>query len=345
MLFCQLGRAHSLREICQGLAACEGKLKHLGVVEAPKRTSLSYANSHRPWQMYQSLFELLYQRFQIEAAGKGNRFGFKHKLLSIDSTTVSLCASVFHWADYQRTKGAMKVHLVLDHDGYMPRVAVVSDGKKSDISVAIGLDFPPGTMLIFDRGYVRYGWWLALTRRKVRFVSRLKDNAVYKVVEDRVGPLENQIVRDQTIVFPGQKRRGKEAHFRLVEIYDKATAKNLVFITNDHLLEASIIAEIYKERWQIELFFRSLKQLLKIKTFVGTSENAVQIQIWTALITMLLLRYLKLRSSYKWSLSNLVALLRQQLFVYRPLWEWLNNPFQPPPPPPEEQLSLWPAPA
>jgi hypothetical protein len=177
MVFCQLGRAHSLREICNGLAASEGKLKHLGLPEAPHRSTLAYANAHRPWELFQSVFQALFARCSQEAQSRGQKkFALPHKLISIDSTTLTLCTSLFGWADYTRRKGAVKLHLILDHEGYLPSFAVITDGKRADISVALEMSFEPGTTVVMDRGYYRFGWWLKLTRDKVFFVSRLKDN-------------------------------------------------------------------------------------------------------------------------------------------------------------------------
>jgi Domain of unknown function (DUF4372)/Transposase DDE domain len=341
MLFCQLGRAHSLREICNGLAASEGKLKHLGLRDAPRRATLSYANEHRPWQLFRSVFEQLYARCVVEAQGRtGQRFSLPGRLLSMDSTMISVCTTMFEWARYTRRKGAVKLHLLLDHDGYLPQFAVITDGLRSDLSVGMTMPFEPGATVVFDRGYYRFGWWLSLTRRNVFFVGRLKENARFTVLRQNPVAPGTAIRKDEVIVAPGQKRAGEEAHFRRIELYDEAKQETVVFVTNHHQLDPVMVTEIYRERWQIELFFKSLKQLLKIKTFIGTSENAVHIQIWTALIAMLVVRYLRLRSTFGWSLSNLVALLRQQLFVHRPLWTWLNDPFQPPLSPPA-QLPLW----
>jgi hypothetical protein len=331
MLFCQLGHAQSLREITGGLAACEGKLRHLGVGDAPKRSSLSYANEHRPWELYETVFHNLLRRCQAEAKSHKRSFRFKHKLLSLDSTVIPLCLSVFDWAQYKRAKGAVKLHMVLDHDGYLPSFAVLSEGKTADISVAKKMSFAGGTMLTFDRGYTDYDWWLSLTRQKVHFVTRLKDSAEYGVAETRPVPENSNVVRDEIILLTAQQQIGPEARLRRIEVWVEDKQETLVFVTNDLKLAASTIAAIYKERWQIELFFKALKQSLKIKTFVGTTENAVQTQIWTALIAMLMLKYLQLKSTFHWSLSNLIALLRQQLFVYRDLFTWLNDPFQAPP--------------
>jgi hypothetical protein len=331
MLFCQLGHAQSLREITGGLAACEGKLRHLGVSDPPKRSTLSYANEHRPWELYRSVFYDLLQRCQHEAAGQKRKFRFKHKLLSIDSTTIALSLSLFDWAQYKRSKGAIKLHLVLDHDGYLPQFAVISDGKQADIAAAQKISFAPGTMLVFDRGYTDYDWWRCLTQKQVFFVTRLKDNADYEVVEKRPVPERGNAHKDEVIFLYKLATQDKECFLRRIEVWIEEKQETMVFVTNNLVLAASTIAAIYKERWQIELFFKALKQSLKVKTFVGTSENAVQTQLWTALIAMLLVKYLQLKSTFGWSLSNLVALLRQQLFVYRDLLSWLNDPFQAPP--------------
>ena len=331
MMFCQLGHAQSLREITGGLACCEGKLKHLGMDGAPARSTLAYANENRPWQAYQDVFQTLLGRCQHEAQNHKRKFRFKHKLLSIDGTMIELSLSVFDWALYKRTKGALKLHMVLDHDGYLPSYAVLTDGKESEMKVAKSMTFQPGTMLVFDRGYPDHDWWLSLTRSKVDFVTRLKDNVSYGVVSEREVLKGGDIIRDEVILLTSQQEIGAEACLRRIEVWVEERKETMVFVTNNFRLAASTIAAIYKERWQIELFFKALKQSLKVKTFVGTSENAVQIQIWTALIAMLLLKYLRMRSTYAWSFSHLVALIRHQLFVYRDLMTWLNNPFEAPP--------------
>jgi IS4 transposase len=263
--------------------------------------------------------------------GKQKKFRFKNKLLSLDATVIALCASVFDWAQFRRTKGAVKLHLLLDHEGHLPSFAVVTEGKQHEMRVARQLDFAAGTILAIDRGYCDYEWFADLTQQRVYFVTRLKDNADYAVVEERELPQRKGLRRDQVIFFYKLAQAGVERFFRRVEYYDEERDEVLVFLTNHMTLAAATVAAVYRDRWAIELFFKALKQNLRLKTFVGTSENALQTQIWTALIAMLLIKYLQLRASFGWSLSNLVALLRQQLFVYRDLWNWIDNPFQPPP--------------
>jgi hypothetical protein len=334
MLFCQLGRAHSLREIEGGLKSCEGKLAHLGI-EAPARSSLSYANAHRPWQLFEAVFHGLYEKV-LTAVGSGPRkFRFKNKLVSIDSTVIDLSLSMYDWAKYQRTKGAVKLHLVLDHDGYLPCFGVVTDGTVGDVRVAQALQFDPGTIVVDDRGYNDYALFSRWCKEGVFFVTRMKSDARYEVLEQRpIFAPEGNVVADQRIRLSSEQARRDCPHeLRRIEAIHPETGQTLVFLTNLHKLSAATIAAIYKDRWQVELFFKALKQNLKIKTFVGTSANAVKTQIWTALICMLLLRYLLLRSRFGWSLSNLVAMLRMNLFTHKDLHAWLDEPFQNPPDP------------
>jgi hypothetical protein len=332
MLFCQLGHAHSLREIEGGLKSCEGKLVHLGI-EAPARSSLSYANGHRPWQMFEKVFYGLFEIVAAKAIGK-KKFRFKNKLVSIDSTVIDLCLSMYDWAKFRRTKGAVKLHLVLDHDGYLPCFGIITDGKVHDVKAAHQMGFAPGTIVVDDRGYNDYRLFAQWTDAQVFFVTRMKDNAQFEVIEEREPPQNRGILKDQTIRLTGVGAQEKCPHLlRRVEAVREDTGDILVFLTNHHGLGASTIAAIYKDRWQIELFFKALKQNLKIKTFVGTSANAVKTQIWTALISMLLLRYLQLSSRFGWSLANLVALLRMNLFTHRDLMAWLDQPFATPPDP------------
>lgn len=332
MLFCQLGRAHSLREIEGGLKSCEGKLAHLGI-EAPARSSLSYANGHRPWELFEKVFYGLFETVAAKAVGK-KKFRFKNKLVSIDSTVIDLCLSMYDWAKFRTTKGAVKLHLVLDHDGYLPCFGLITDGKVADVKAAHQMHFAPNTIVVDDRGYNDYRLFAKWTEGGVYFVTRMKDNTLFEVVEEHPVPQNRNILKDQTIRLTGVGAQDKCPHLlRRVEAVREDTGGILVFITNHHGLGASTIAAIYKDRWQIELFFKALKQNLKIKTFVGTSANAVKTQIWTALISMLLLRYLQLSSRFGWSLSNLVALLRMNLFTHRDLMAWLDQPFATPPDP------------
>jgi hypothetical protein len=340
MSFCQLAQAKSLREITQGLACCEGRLRHLGIAESPARSTLSYANRVRPVELYEEVFHLVLARCQ--QASPQHKFRFKNKLLSLDSTVLDLCASMFDWARFRRTKGAVKLHLLLDHDGYLPVFAHVTEGAAADVSVAQQLVLPPGSIVALDRGYNDYRLFEAWSEQKVGFVTRLKSNAEYFVTQTRTKADEGLIRADELIEFQCLTAgRTIWKTYRRIELWLEDKQETLVLLTNLLDLSASTIAAIYKERWQIELFFKALKQNLRIKTFVGTSANAVHIQIWTALIAILLLKYLQFKSRCAWALSHLVALLRWNLFSYRDLWAWLDHPLDTPPHlPPDPQLAL-----
>jgi len=341
MLFCQMAQAKSLREICGGLACCLGKLQHLGVTAAPNKSTLAYANEHRPWQLYETVFGQLLSKCQVLARGR-KTFRFRNKLYSMDSTVIDLCVSLFDWAKFRQTKGAIKLHLLLDHEGYLPTFGLITDGKVHDVKVAQQMSFPAGSVVVVDRGYVDYALFGRWCREEVWFVTRMKDNASYRVVEKRRVPENRGVLSDRVIELTGLGAWAK-CPFRLrrIAFYDEKSGLTLVFLTNHLGFGATTIARIYKDRWQIELFFKALKQNLKVKTFVGTSANAVRVQIWTALIAMLVLKYLQFRSRFSWALSNLVALLRWNLFTYRDLWAWLDDPFETPPQEPHaEQLCL-----
>ena len=344
MTFCQLAHADSLREICNGLACSEGKLVHLGVTSAPNKSTLSYANEHRPAALFEDLFYTSLNRFR-EQQGMGTRkakFRFKNKLLSLDSTTISLCLDLFPWAKFRRAKGGVKAHVLLDHDDYLPSYVLITEAKRSDVRMAQALDLNAGSIVAVDRGYNDYTLFGKWTDRGVFFVTRLKDNAAYAVVESAMGPLPRNILADELIRFTGAQAVKDCPHvMRRVVVWDPIHEREIVLLSNLLHFGPTTIAAIYKDRWEIELFFKALKQNLKVKSFVGTSRNALLIQIWTALIAMLLLKWLHHLSQAKWSFSNLASMLRLNLFTYRDLRRWLENPFGTPPLVPViEQLSL-----
>ena len=365
MLFCQLGQAHSLREICNGLASCFGKLKHLGISQSPKRSTLAYANEHRSWELFQKVFYELLSRCRGEFIGK-TKFRFKNKLMSFDATVIELCASLFDWAKFRRTKGAVKLHLLLDHEGYLPQYTHITEGKVHEVNVFKKLRFSPGTIVVFDggrgpglargvhfrrtrpliqatgewraegssldRGLVDYQLFGEWTEEGVYFVTPLKDKATYRVVKKLRAPENRNILKDEIIRLTCVKARQHcSRRLRRIVVLDKEKGEQIVLLTNHLDFGATTISATYKDRWQIEIFFMILKQNLRIKMFVGTTANALKIQIWTALIAILLLKYLKVWFRYHWSLSNLVALLRLNLFFYRDLWEWIDKPTGPPP--------------
>ena len=287
MLFCHLARADSLREICNGLACCQGKLNHLGVGKAPNKSTLSYANAHRPAAFYEALFWELADHFRT-TTGLGLRkakFRFKNKLLSLDSTTISLCLALFPWASYRRAKGGVKVHVLLDHDDYMPAYVHLTPARQHDRKAAGLLGLNPGSIVAMDKGYNDYGLFGAWSGQGVFFVTRMKDNAAYEVIARREVPHNRNILADDEIQWSSAKAREKcPQTLRRIVVWDEENEREIVILTNHLEFGATTIAAIYKDRWEIELFFKALKQNLKVKTFVGTSENALRIQIWTALI-------------------------------------------------------------
>jgi hypothetical protein len=346
MLFCHLARADSLREICNGLACCLGKLVHLGVGRAPNKSTLSYANAHRPADIYRDLFWAMLGNFrERRMLGEPTRFRFKNKLLSLDASTISLCLSLFPWARFRRAKGGIKLHVLLDHADYLPGWMLVTEARRHESTLAKTLRLARGSIVAMDRGYNDFALFQQWCDAGVWFVTRLKEGTIYEVVRENALPRRGNILADEVIGLVGPGALDKcPALLRRVVVWDPVGEREIELLTNHLEFGATTIAAIYKERWQIEIFFKTLKQQLRVKTFVGTSENALLIQIWTALIALLVLRWLHHRSRAGWSLSGLAAMLRLNLFTYRDLSEWLHNPLSAPPWSPDtdgmQQLTL-----
>ena len=317
MAMAQLSGRTSLRDIVSNLSAQNTKLYHLGVGRV-SRSTLSRVNEKQPYQLYESLFGRLLKRCQSSAPRHG--FRFKNKLYSLDASTIDLCLSLFPWAKFRTTKGAVKLHAAIDHDGYLPTFATITDGKVSDVTAGRALNFPLGSIVAIDRGYTDYGWYKELNDKGIFFVTRLKSNAKYRVVERRGVDTGKGLTSDQTILLSGQQT-AKKCPIPLWRIgyRDPETGKHYVFLTNHFNLSAATIAAIYKSRWQIELFFKWIKQNLKIKTFVGTSKNAVMTQIWIALCVYLILSYLKFTSCMDRTIQQILKVLQMNLFDRREL--------------------------
>lgn len=344
MLFAHISGADSLREICQGMAMQGGNLNHMGIDRIPQKSTLAYANEHRTWEIYKDMFNALVAEIQPKLFLKNKPKNFKGKLFSIDSTTIDLCLSLYRWAKFHHQKGAVKIHTVLDHDGLLPVFADITHGRVHDSKAFSAMFygnpklFPPQSVLAMDRAYIDYELFGKMTERNVWFVTRLKANAVYTVVQKYEVPLNSNILSDEIIELTSQA--GMCCGYRLrrvVVLTDKG--EELVLLCNNLKFGATTVASIYKLRWQVELFFKQIKQNLKIKSFVGTSENAVKTQIYCALCAIVLLNYLKSISDSKrteckeksFSFSNMVVMLRISLFRTINLDEWLINPFIPPP--------------
>ena len=323
LVFAQLAGRHSLRDVVTAMASQSEALALLGVTP-PKRSTLAEANERRPAALYQSLFTTLYARCRALAPGHG--FRFKNPLFSVDSTTISLCLNLFPWARFRTAKGAIKVHTLLDHAGHLPAFVVITEGKRSDIAIARGLELPRGSIVAMDRGYIDYQFFFRLTQDGVYFVTRQKVNAKFKVTARFAIDCLRGVTSDQNVVLQGPHGAAYPETLRRVGYRDPETGKHYVFWTNAFHLAAATIAAIYKERWQVELFFKVIKQNLKLKTFLGTSENAVMTQIWVALITYLILAFLRFKSGLGLSFQQLLRLLQINLFDRRNLVDLFRPP-------------------
>ena len=317
MMVAQLSGRNSLRDIVDNMTAQLHKLYHLGTGKL-SRTTLSRINEDKPYQLYEALFGRLLARCQT-ATPKHN-FRFKNKLYSLDATTIDLCLSAFPWAEFRSTKGAIKLHVGLNHEGYLPEFITVSDGKTHDITAARAMDLPQGSIVVVDKGYNDYAWYKQLIDKDIFFVTRLKNNAKYRVVERRNALTSKGVTSDQIIEFTGTQTAKKcPDRLRRIGYRDEESGKHYVFLTNNIALAAKTVADLYKARWQVELFFKWVKQNLKIKSFVGTSKNAVLTQIWIAMCAYLLLAYLKFQSKLTQSMQQILRVLQLNLFEKRSL--------------------------
>lgn len=319
----QLAGRHSLRDIESNMHAQSTRLYHLGAQPVP-RSSLARLNEKQPYTMYEALFSQLYTRCQ-KLAPK-HRFRFKNKLYSLDASLIDLSLNIFPWAHYALGKAAMKLHLSLDHAGYIPEFATITEGKVSDIEIGRTLHYSRGSIVVFDKGYTDYKWFKALDNKGVFFVTRLRKNAIWKVTERREVNKSEGLTCDQTIALTGVKpMRIGMPKLRRIGFRDPETNQYYEFITNNFKLSAKTIAAIYKERWQVELFFKWIKQNLKIKAFIGNSKNAIMTQIWVALCTCLMLAYIKFSAKLDWSLQKIIRILQLNLFMRRDLLSLLRG--------------------
>ena len=323
MAMAQLSGRNSLRDIIENMSAQTHRFYHLGITKLT-RSNLSRINEAKPFELYEALFGKLLQRCQ--ALAPRHNFRFKNPLYSLDASTIDLCLSVFPWADFRTTKGAIKLHVGLNHKGYLPEFVTVTDGKKQDVTVGRTLMFPKGSIVAIDKGYNDYSWYNQLTEKGIFFVTRLKSNALYRVVKRQPVIKNKGLTCDQVIEFTGSLTSKKcPIQLRRIGYKDAETGKHYVFLTNNFKLSAKTIADIYKARWQVELFFKWVKQNLKIKSFVGTSKNAVMTQIWIALCIYLLLAFIKFQSTLNKSMQQILRLLQLNLFEKRDMMALLRG--------------------
>tara|TARA_R110000868_G_scaffold324835_1_gene585661 strand:+ start:719 stop:1888 length:1170 start_codon:yes stop_codon:yes gene_type:complete len=338
MLFCQFAKSQSVRDISNGLRSATGTLNHLGIQRAPSKSTISYQNKHRNWRLFRDYYYQLLKRLGQQAGFKQVKFRIKSKILLLDSTTISLCLSLFDWAKYKTQKGAVKMHTLLDYDGNLPAYVLVTDGKTADNKGAYDIPLLKGSVIVADRFYNDFSLLNIWDSNGVWFVVRHKKNLQYTSIQENELPdgRHEHILKDERIELTGIKsRKTYLGKLRRVAVWDAENQQVIELITNHPRWTAHTIGELYKARWQIEIFFREIKQLLHIKSFIGTTENAVMIQIWTALITILILKALKAMAKHRWYLSNLVGFIRLNLFVKIDLQQWLDYPFESRADPPE----------
>lgn len=338
LIMAQFSGRQSLRDIEANMNAQRRSHYHLGCRRVAK-SSLARVNEKQPYTLYEALFAKLVARCQ--GYSPKHTFRFKNPLISLDSSLIELSLKLFPWSDHNRSKGAMKLHVGLDHSGHFPAFATITDGRDHDVPVGRTFAFPKGSLLVIDKGYTDYGWYKDLTDRGIFFVTRQRTNAKYRVVERRRVSRVRSVSSDQGIELTGlQFKKADLPRLRRIGYRDPETGKHYVFLTNHFGLSAQTVADVYKDRWQVELFFKAIKQNLKIHAFVGNSKNAVLTQIWVALCAYLILTYLKFLSKSGWSQQRILRVLATNLFSKLDLFTLIRpSPPQATGSPP--QMRLW----
>ena len=338
MIFSHLANSQSLRDISNGLRSATGNLNHLGNVRAPSKSNLSYQNKHRDWRLFREYYYALQKNLGQHPGLKQVKFRIKSKILFLDATTITLSLSLFNWAKYRTKKGAIKLHTLLDYDGNLPVYVNITDGKTADNKGAYDIPLLKNSVIVADRFYNDFSLLNIWDSKELFFVIRHKENLKFRTIKENDLPDDrhHHILKDEIIELTGNAKKNYPKKLRRVAVWDEENKQTIELITNQFRWSCNTIGELYKSRWQIEIFFREIKQLLHIKSFIGTSPNAVLIQIWTAMITILLLKYLKAKAKYKWHLSNLVAFIRLNIFVKIDLQKWLDDPFIKPTKPPDK---------
>jgi putative transposase len=331
MLFSQLTGQHGLRSMEQGMNNQRNGWYHLGITNTErevKRSTLSYANAHRSADLFKAVFLSLL--IQAQALPGRHGFKFKNPLYSIDATTIDLCLKLFPWADFREGKGGIKLTVKLDHQGKIPCFVADAKAREHDVKQAREVPYEPGDVLVFDRRYTDYGYFAAICEKKAYFVTRLKKNAVYRRVKKNPVKCGGDILSDYEIIIPSMSKGIK---LRRIIARDPKTKKRIVQLTNNLKWSAATVALVYKDRWQIELFFKAIKQNLKIKRFYGNSKNAVMTQLWIALIAYLMFYLLKVKSkSYELSFTNFISVIKTMLFQRFSLYDVLCGTGPPPKP-------------
>lgn len=314
LAFSQLSNCQSLRDIENGLLVQKSKLYHLGI-KPVARSSFSRWNNNQDYRLFESLFYCLQQR--CHGIGGKHKFKFKNPLYSLDSSLIDLSLKCFPWADVNnRGKGALKLHVGLNHNGYIPEIVRVTQGKRPDVLEAKDMTFPTDSIVLIDKGYTSFEYYKSLIKKENFFVTRLKKKLKHSITESRPVDGSAGISCDQSLQFTGPKAQKCELGvLRKVGYTDLETGKQYTFLTNHFGLSAATIAALYKERWQVELFFKHIKQNLKLKRFLGASLNALLTQIWVAMCVHLLLAYIKWTNKLQWPIQRMMRLLAANLFA------------------------------
>lgn len=328
MVFAQLGQMNSLRQVCAGMEPHRDLLNSLGVTRLPTKTNLAKTNETRDSGLFEKLFWKTVGHFRSRLAMNLRlpKFRFSRKLFSLDATMISLCRQFSKWAQYGKTKCGIKIHTLLSHEDLLPELAHITVASVADITAAHDLDLPLNSIIAMDRGYNDYDFFRKMTEKDIYFVTRMKKDARYKVLECRNTPVGPYIQSDTVIVLRKEAEKdGYHSHqLRMIKAWIKEQKRSFIFLTNDLEHSAKTIADIYKDRWKIESFFKDLKQNLKIKHFLGNSQNAVEIQVWTALLAMALVRCAKFLSQKGYGFMVMSNLLKSMLFSRQNLLTFLE---------------------
>src|SRR3989339_472752 len=326
LLYAQATGKDSLREIETGFSLHTGTWHHLGV-QTVARSSVSYANNHRDYRIFEQLFYALLNRCREVTPNR--TFTFNNPLYSLDATVIKLCLSLFDWARYTKTKGALKMHTLLNVRTTIPELITITDGKVGDVTAGkdmeLTLHLEKGSIVVFDRAYIDYTWWYELHKTGLFFVSRVKSNTHIDVVGQHKPITDASVLTDERVLVG--EHSGTEKYpevLRRVRYVDSETKEVYEYLTNNMKLSAEEIASVYKARWQVELFFKWIKQNLTIKTFLGTSQNAVLSQVWVAMMYYLLLAYIKFQTKFNKTLLELTRMVREVLLVRRTLVDLLS---------------------
>ena len=334
MLYATLTNCKTLRELSTGLLACEGRLNHLGISNAPKRSTISDGNKNRSSEVFEKIYTSLYQRFYKSLSDSPNSKGLPKGLYLADSTTISLFKEILKTSGRKRLdgkqKGGIKAHTVIPADSYVANFIHFTSAATHDKCLLDELNLEAGDMICFDKAYIDYKRFYAWSQQGIFMITRMKENAVYESEEELDIPAgcDNGVIKDEIISVDTTDSQGKNQKLKLrrVAYWDSKKEKVYVFISNNLSLAADMIAQIYKRRWYIETFFRKLKQNFPLKYFLGDNQNAIEIQIWVAHIAMLLMQLVKKQVTKKWAFSNLVSMVRFHVMSYINLISFLNHP-------------------